>query len=98
MLRQPLLEFAGRFKLGFLGLATGSGSAWHSVTGGSTPFGLGLMKVCQDALCMLLNNVFWDAFHTKDLDVEACAVGKGIVHSRKVLLMDLAHVHTEACS
>lgn len=54
------------------------------------------MELGENALVVLLHNVFRDTFHTEDFDVKACAIGKGIVDGSKVFLVHLIHVHVQA--
>lgn len=56
---------------------------------------LGLVEVGQNSLGVLLNNIFWDAFHAKDFNVEGLSVGKSVVNSCEVLFMDLTHVDAQ---
>jgi hypothetical protein len=45
---------------------------------------------------VLLNNIFRDAFHPKNLYVEASAIRQGVVNCREVLFVYLTHVDTQA--
>ena len=53
------------------------------------------MEIRQHALIVLLHNIFRDALHAKDFNVEAGTVGESIVDGRKLLFVDLAHVDAE---
>ena len=53
------------------------------------------MVVGQNSLVVLLNNVFWNAFHAKDLDIKACSVGESIIDCSEVLFVDLTHMYAQ---
>src|ERR1700712_3722577 len=68
------------------------------VAGRRLSVGLSLVVVGQDSLMVLLSNVLWNPFHAENLDVETGSVGKSIVNSREIFLVDLTHVNTQSTS
>lgn len=59
--------------------------------------GLLLMVGLEDSLVVLLDYLLGNALHSKDLDVEADAVGQGIVNGSESFFVDLTHVHAQTC-
>lgn len=53
------------------------------------------MEVGKNTLVVLLHDVFRDPLHSEYLNVEACAVGEGVVDSRQVFLVNLAQMHAQ---
>lgn len=60
-------------------------------------FGLLCKVLLRDLLVVLVDNIFGDSFHAKNLNLEALAAGNGILDVSEVLLVDLVHVHRETC-
>jgi hypothetical protein len=62
---------------------------------------LALCLLCEvllrDLLIVLVKDVLGHALHAEDLDFEALAAGYGIFDVGEILLVDLVHVHREAC-
>ena len=97
VLGQALLELFWRLELELLGGALAARQPSRRVACRSLPFGLRGVEVLDDALVVLLENVLGDTLHAEDLDVEALAVGERILDGCEVFLVDLVHVHREAC-
>jgi hypothetical protein len=96
--RETCFDVGYPFHLGLLG-GIRTLAVLTVVSGSGLALGLGLVKIRQDALIMLLNNVFGDSFHAEDFNVEAGSVWQGIVDGSQVFLVYLAHVHAETpCS
>jgi hypothetical protein len=58
---------------------------------------LGGIKVLDDALVVLLHNVFGHTLHAEDLDVQPLPIGERILDAREVFFVDLVHVHGKTC-
>jgi len=95
MLGEALLELLGRLVLDFLGRPLHGMPAGRISRGGGA-LSLGLVKVLDDALVVLLQDVLGDALHAEDLDVEAGAVGQGVLDALQRFFVDLVHVDREA--
>lgn len=67
------------------------------VSGRGPSVRLGLIKLGDDPLVVCLDNLFWDAFHTEDFNIQRCAVAERIVDARQGFLVNLVHVNGEAC-
>ena len=91
---QPLLQIRRGLEFGLLESTTSCSTCSRARATGLT-IGLGLVVIGQDALVVLLYNVFGDALHTKDLDVETSSVRQSIVDGREVLFVDLTHVYAQ---
>lgn len=63
------------------------------ITRSSSSFGFRLVETCDDALIVCLNNIFWNAFHTKYLDIESLSTRQGIVDTRQGLFVNLIHMN-----
>lgn len=106
-LRPVLCEFlleigGGLLELLFLDtvttlIACGTCALWSVVAVDGAAFGLSSKELVADALVMGLHDVFGDTLHAENLDVRGLAVGKGILDSGQVLLVDLIHVHRQTC-
>lgn len=67
------------------------------VSGRGASIRLGLIKLGDDPLVVCLDDIFWDAFHTEDFDIQRCAIAERIVDAGKRFLMNLVHVDGKAC-
>lgn len=94
---QASLEILLRLDLGLLGLrrATSGRGTGGRVAGGGAAFSLLLVELLKDALLVGLHDIFGDAFHAEDLEVEALAVGQRILNLGESLFVDLRHVDVE---
>ena len=93
VLRQSLLQIRHALQLGLLRWLSANTGSRRRIACHGLPFGLCLLELGGYALIVRLDDVFRDALHAEDLDVEAGSVGKSIVDCRKLLLVDLTHVH-----
>ena len=94
---QALLDFLWCLNLDLLGWALAARLARWRVACDCMALGLGSVEVCDDALVVLLQNVFWYALHSEDFDVETLSVGEGILDLVERLFVDLVHVDGETC-
>jgi hypothetical protein len=94
VLGQSLLQVRCCFELGLFGRPIAC-STRNGVASGSLSVGLSLVEVGQDALVVSLDNVFGDAFHAEDLNIETLAIRERIVDGSQVLFVDLAHMYAQ---
>lgn len=96
-LRQPSLELLRRLVLDLLPGDPGRLAAGQGVPRRRAPVLLLLVEVLDDAVAVLLEGLLRDALHAEDFDVEARAVGQGVLDLGERLLVDLVHVDGETC-
>ena len=96
MFGQSFLEVARRLKF-WLFRRSSSSSARTMVPSGSATVRLGLIKLGDDPLVVCLDDIFGDAFHTEDFDIQRCAIAERIVDAGQGFLVNLVHVDGEAC-
>lgn len=96
MFGQSFLEVARRLKF-WLFRRPSSPSARTMVSSRGASISLGLIKLCDDPLVVCLDDIFGDAFHTEDFDIQRGAIAECIVDASQGFLVDLVHVNGEAC-
>lgn len=95
MVRQPLLQLLGSFDLDLLGGSLATSLSRRGVARGGMALGLCCIKVCDDALVVLLDNVVGDTLHAEDLNVEPLTVGQRVLNLVERFLVHLVHVDGE---